>query len=218
LAISKNVTHTANGIGIGGTVVQEGTILILASSSPRRQELIRSLGLPVRIIPSDADETVADELPPASVVETLARRKAAAVADALPPGERSGLVIGSDTIVVLNGRILGKPSDEADAARMLSVLQGRDHEVYSGVCVIHAESGKCVTSHRATRVWMKGLDQERIHRYIATGEPMDKAGSYAIQGIGATIVERIEGDYFNVVGLPLSLLSDLLEEFEVRVL
>jgi septum formation protein len=198
--------------------VENETVLILASSSPRRQELIRSLGLPVRIIPSDADENVGGHLRPWEIVETLAARKAAAVADSLPAEERKGVVVGSDTIVVLDGRVLGKPKDEAEAGGMLAMLQGRDHEVYSGVALIDAASGRTLTSHRMTRVWMKRLDAERIRRYIETGEPMDKAGSYAIQGIGATIVERIEGDYFNVVGFPLSLVADMLEQFGIRIL
>lgn len=197
----------------------EEPLLILASSSPRRQELIRSLGLPVRISPSDVDETIHGELPPADIVETLANRKASAVFDELVRrGERTGIVIGSDTIVVLDGQVLGKPANERDAARMLSALQGRDHEVYSGVTLIEAESGNKAVSHRVTRVWMKPMDDDTIRRYIATGEPMDKAGSYAIQGIGATIVDRIEGDYFNVVGLPLALVSDMLKQFGVRIL
>ncbi len=198
--------------------MEKETELILASSSPRRQELIRSLGLPVRIIPSDADETVDEEWNPAKIVETLAERKAFAVIGSLPKEERKGVVIGSDTIVVLNGRVFGKPKDEADAADMLSMLQGRDHEVFSGVALIDAVGGRKLTSHRVTRVWMKRLDAERIRRYISTGEPKDKAGAYAIQGIGATIVDRIEGDYFNVVGLPLSMVSDMLEEMDIRVL
>jgi septum formation protein len=198
--------------------VEKETLLILASSSPRRQELIRSLGLPVRIIPSEADETVSGQLQPKEIVETLAERKASSVAAALPESERKGLVIGSDTIVVLDGSVLGKPKDEAEAADMLTRLQGRAHEVYSGVTIIDAASGRTVTSHLVTRVWMKELDALRIRKYIETGEPMDKAGSYGIQGLGALLVERIEGDFFNVVGLPVSLVADVLEEFGVRVL
>ncbi|WP_274362617.1 Maf family protein [Paenibacillus thermotolerans] len=199
--------------------MEEKPLLILASSSPRRQELIRSLGLPVRIRPSDVDETIEGELAPADIVETLADRKASAVYDGLVrEGERAGIVVGSDTIVVLDGQVLGKPVNERDAARMLSALQGRDHEVYSGVALIDAESGEKAVSHRVTRVWMKPMDEETIRRYITTGEPNDKAGSYAIQGIGATLVERIEGDYFNVVGLPLALVSDMLKAFGVRIL
>lgn len=194
--------------------------LILASSSPRRQELIRSLELPYQIIVSDVDETTEPGLAPEQIVEQLSGRKASAVyerckADLRELGE--SIIIGSDTIVVLNEEVLGKPKDEADAFRMLKSLQGREHHVYSGIACIDLRTGARHVAHQRTAVWMKELGDERIRRYIATGEPMDKAGSYAIQGLGATIVERIEGDYFNVVGLPMSLLSDMLERFSVAV-
>jgi septum formation protein len=193
--------------------------LILASSSPRRQELIRSLGIPYEIRVSDADETVEDGVSPSEIVEILSLRKANTVFGQMRSQEQQhGVIIGSDTIVVFQGQVLGKPADETDSFRMLSMLQGNTHQVYSGVACIDARSGKYAVSHRVTNVKMKPMPSERIHRYIATGEPRDKAGSYAIQGIGATLVEGIEGDYFNVVGLPLSLLADMLEEFDIRVL
>jgi len=192
--------------------------LILASSSPRRQELIRLLGLPVDIVPSDADETVEPGWSPADVVERLSVRKAEAVREKLAPG-REGIVVGSDTIVVLDGRVLGKPRDDADAADMLTGLQGREHQVFSGVALVDAVTGRTAQAHRMTRVWMKPADAERIRRYIASGEPRDKAGAYAIQGIGSALVERIDGDFFNVVGLPVSLVADMLEaHFGVRTL
>jgi septum formation protein len=195
-----------------------GMKLILASSSPRRQELIRLLGLEVDVVPSDAEEDVNEDWTPAMIVERLSLRKAKAVAARLAKGEE-GIIVGSDTIVVLDGRVLGKPTDEADAEAMLSALQGREHQVYSGVALVDALTGRSAVAHRATRVWMKAMDEARVRRYIATGEPRDKAGAYAIQGIGAMLVERMEGDYFNVVGLPVSLVADLLESsFGVRVL
>ncbi len=192
--------------------------LILASSSPRRQELIQSLGLPYIIRVSDADETVEEKISPAELVEVLSLRKASTVLDMLEASEKEGIIIGSDTVVVYQDEVLGKPVDEQDSFRMLKALQGSTHQVYSGVACVDAATGKQVVSHRVTHVKMKIMSDAQILRYIATGEPKDKAGSYAIQGIGATIVESIEGDYFTVVGLPLSLLSDLLVNFEIQVL
>lgn len=184
---------------------------------PRRQELIRALGLPYSVQPSDADETVPPGWPPDRIVEQLALRKAEAVARMRRSEGKGGIVVGSDTIVVLDGAVLGKPENEADAERALTAFQGRSHEVYTGVALVHVSDGRTGVSHRATVVHMKPCSTERIRRYIATGEPMDKAGSYGIQGVGATLVERIEGCYFNVVGLPLSLLTDMLEPFGIRV-
>ncbi|UQZ86747.1 Septum formation protein Maf [Paenibacillus konkukensis] len=193
--------------------------LILASSSPRRQELIRSLMLPYEIRVSDVNEDTEPGLSPAGIVEQLSSRKAAAVCEMYKQeNKREGIVIGSDTIVVLDGAVLGKPKDKEDALRMLTALQGRAHRVYSGVACIDLESGQEAVSHQVTLVYMKPLTRSQLERYIDTGEPMDKAGSYAIQGLGATIVERIEGDYFNVVGLPLSLLSDMLNGFGIAVI
>ncbi|MFD0694114.1 Maf family protein [Paenibacillus sp. GCM10027628] len=192
--------------------------LILASSSPRRQELIQSLGLPYIIRVSDADETVEEKITPAELVELLSLRKASTVREMLSDSEKQGIIVGSDTVVAYQGEVLGKPADEEDSFRMLKALQGTTHEVYSGVACVDADTGKHVVSHRVTRVTMKPMSDDQIRRYIATGEPKDKAGSYGIQGLGATIVESIEGDYFTVVGLPLSLLSDLLLNFDIQVL
>lgn len=193
------------------------TVLILASSSPRRQELIRLLGLPVEVMPSDADESVEEGWTPAQIVERLSVRKAEAVRARI--GDGRGLIVGSDTIVTLDGRVLGKPRDEDDAATMLRSLSGRPHQVYSGVALVDASSGRSAVGHLMTQVWMKPLDEERIRRYVATGEPRDKAGAYGIQGVGARLVDRIEGDFFNVVGLPVALVADMLESsFGVRVL
>ena len=167
---------------------------------------------------SDADETVEGKISPAELVEVLSLRKAGAVLKCLKPVKKQGIIIGSDTVVVYQDEVLGKPVDEQDSFRMLKGLQGSTHQVYSGVACVDAATGKQVVSHRVTHVKMKIMSDAQILRYIATGEPKDKAGSYAIQGIGATIVESIEGDYFTVVGLPLSLLSDLLLSFEIQVL
>ncbi len=188
--------------------------LILASASPRRRELLQGLCVPFHIHPSSCDETIPNGAMPHEAVEALALLKARAVAEHYD----SGLVIGSDTIVVCDGEILGKPVDEQDAWRMLSLLQGRSHEVYTGIAVVDSETGAHRASYSRTVVYMRPLPDAMIERYIRTGEPNDKAGSYAIQGIGAMLIERIDGDYFTVVGLPLNRLADLLAEFGVQLL
>lgn len=188
--------------------------LILASSSPRRKELLQTLGLTFTIQTSDVDETTSPGLSPQEVVEELALRKAKEVASRL----NEGIVLGSDTIVVLNEDILGKPVDETDAYRMLYALQGCEHTVYSGVALIDAATGMSEVSYSRTQVRIRPLASEEIHAYIATREPMDKAGSYAIQGIGSTLVEGINGDYFTVVGLPLCLTAAMLARFGIKVL
>jgi septum formation protein len=199
-------------------LLQESRTLILASSSPRRQELIRTFQLPVRIEVSHVDESYAPLTAPAEIVEALALRKANAVVNSNIAESLDGIVIGSDTIVVFNNQILNKPVDDEDALRMLSMLQGHTHQVFSGVACIDLRSGKQMIQHRMTEVTMRELSVEQICRYIASGEPKDKAGAYAIQGIGATLVDSIHGCYFNVVGLPLSLLSSMLNELGVDVL
>ncbi|MFC5650080.1 Maf family protein [Paenibacillus solisilvae] len=195
--------------------------LVLASSSPRRRELVASLdlSLPVLILSTDTDEQTPEHWAPQQIVEQLGLRKAlAAVRMLADAGDRShSLVIGADTIVVLDGEVMGKPADQAEAVSMLSKLQGRQHDVYTGIACVDTLSERQYIAHRMTRVQMKPLSLARIERYVASGEPMDKAGSYAIQGLGATIVDRIDGCYFNVVGLPLSLLSDMLASYGVEV-
>ncbi|WP_123041296.1 Maf family protein [Cohnella candidum] len=192
--------------------------LILASSSPRRQELVRALGLPVSVRPSQADESTPEGWAPDRIVEELAHRKAKTVwENSLGTQDTPAIVIGSDTIVVIDGDVLGKPKDEADAIGMLTRLAGRSHEVFTGVCCIGLQDGKTSISHRRTVVRMRALSPDQIRRYVASGEPMDKAGAYGIQGLGAVLVDSLEGCYFNVVGLPLSLLAEQLEAFGVSV-
>ncbi|MCF2937305.1 Maf family protein [Paenibacillus alkaliterrae] len=194
--------------------------LVLASSSPRRKELVASLdlSLPVYILSTDTDESIEPDWTPVQVVEQLSLRKAQAAAAMLrQQNADSSVIIGSDTIVVLDGDVLGKPVDDEEAKAMLKRMQGRAHEVYTGVACVLSASGEAIVAHRMTKVQMKPLSDERIARYAATGEPRDKAGSYGIQGLGATIVDRIDGCYFNVVGLPLSLLSDMLAEYDIHV-
>jgi septum formation protein len=192
--------------------------LILASTSPRRQELINTLGLPVMIRASHANEGTPDGWPPERMVEELAHRKARAVWETVRGTMKTpAVVVGSDTVVALDGRIMGKPKDPEDAFDMLTRLAGRTHEVFTGVCCIGLPDGQTVTNHRVTKVRMRELTPEQLRRYVKTGEPMDKAGSYGVQGLGALLVDSLEGCYFNVVGLPLSLLALQLERFGVSL-
>lgn len=191
--------------------------IVLASSSPRRQELIRSLGIPFEVIVSEVDENISTTMSPEKIVEELSTRKAKEVLEQLQE-KKQGVVIGSDTVVVFQGQVLGKPKNRQDAFDMLQGLQGNNHQVYSGIACIDIETKKHMVKHRMTSVKIKPLSEQQIRNYINTGEPMDKAGSYGIQALGATFVEKIDGDYFNVVGLPLSLLSDMLKEFDIEVI
>ncbi len=187
--------------------------IILASASPRRRELLAAFGLPFRIITSNIPE----ELPPDLDIETgvrwLARLKAEAVAETLA----EGLVIGADTVVVVDGLALGKPRDMADSCRMLRLLRGRPHLlVISGVAVFDAAARRSgATSAVTTTVHMRDYSDQEIETYALSGEPLDKAGSYAIQGLGGALVERIEGCYNNVVGFPLCEVAALLEGFAI---
>lgn len=179
--------------------------LILASASPRRHELLTAVGLAHTVLTSEADESLPAGITPAEAVEMLSARKAKAVLPLAPAG---ALIVAADTVVALDGEILGKPRDERDAHRMLSALSRREHHVYTGVTVTDGE--KTVTAHACTAVRMREITEAEIDAYIRTGEPMDKAGAYGIQGRAALFVRGIEGDYANVVGLPLSLLGDIL--------
>ena len=183
--------------------------LILASQSPRRQELLRQVGLrDFTVLASAADESYDPDWGPEELVGRLSARKAAAAA-ALAGG--APIIIAADTMVFLDGRRLGKPRDEADAFSMLSALSGREHSVCTGVTVRQGDTVR--TEAETTSVTFRSLTAEEIRRYIATGEPMDKAGAYGIQGRGALLVEGIRGDYFNVMGLPLLLLMRILRPF-----
>jgi len=250
--------------------------IILASSSPRRHELIRTLGIDPVIIASQADETVEPAKSPHEVVQELALRKALAVSEQLESVQPGTIVIGADTIVVLDGEILGKPRDEQDAARMLHMLQGRSHDVYSGVACVDVEGRRHAAGCRRTVVHMKPLTDDQIRRYVKTGEPMDKAGAYGttmhlgdigqyrvisespsgqpeiivghtvskvtfrpmsdeeiqayvetgepldkaggygVQGLGSVFIEKIEGDFYSIMGLPLNLLYQMLLMFGVN--
>ena len=184
--------------------------VILASASPRRRELLDLVGIAYDVVPADIDETYRDGEEAAAHAERLAREKGAMIAARNP----DAVVIAADTIVVVDGLVLGKPRDESDAARMLSMLGGQTHVVLTAVAATYR--GQMRSGVESVRVTFRSLDRERIGAYIATAEPMDKAGAYGIQGFGATLVERIDGDYFAVMGLPLARMVDLLQEVGVR--
>lgn len=172
--------------------------------------MLTRLGLSFRVQTSHVDETVDEHLSPAETVEQLALKKAKAVAQECD----HALVIGADTVVVLDGEILGKPGDQADAIRMLNRLQGRNHQVYTGIALVevHGQVVRELTDHRRTEVKMRELSPQKLEWYVNTGEPLDKAGAYGIQGYGACLIEKIDGCYFNVVGMSISLLDQMLEQ------
>ena len=206
-------------------------MLVLASASPRRQELLRNAGIAFEVQPADIDEAPLPGENPRECAERLAREKALAVWKTRP----HEVVLGADTVVVIDGSILNKPADLSDAARMLHLLSGRTHEVITGVCVVRraapkpatresretarskiryelleTENGELRTTSESTLVTMSAIPEKEIEEYVATGEPMDKAGAYAIQGRASRWIPRIEGDYTNVVGLPVALVYRLL--------
>jgi len=184
--------------------------VILASQSPRRRELLALIGITHEVRPADIDETYFPGERPAAHAERLARGKCAVIVEREP----DALVIGSDTIVVVGGDVLGKPADEPDAARMLRRLSGRSHVVVTAVAV--SWRGETRSAVEEVNVTFHSLSDGDLAAYIATREPMDKAGAYGIQGYGATIVERVDGDYFAVMGLPLQLLVRVLRELGIR--
>lgn len=187
------------------------TPIILASNSPRRKELLRQIGAAFTSDPADVDERIL----PGEAPEQYALRVAREKAEAAARRAGAGIVIAADTIVVLEGAILGKPVDAADAGRMLGMLSGRVHHVITGLVVMDAATGRTLARTADTRVWFRDLSPEEIRSYAACGEPLDKAGAYGIQEKGALLVRKIEGCYFNVVGLPLSLLAEMLADFGI---
>lgn len=174
---------------------------VLASQSPRRKELLAQIGLSFEVVVSRADENITEELSPGELVERLSLIKAEAVRDSLAGREDAPVVIGADTVVYHNGRILGKPKDEEDAFLMLRSLSGDTHSVFTGVSILFPDG--TVTFHSETKVTFDELSDAEIRAYIASGEPMDKAGAYGIQGLGGAFVTGIEGEYANVVGFPI---------------
>jgi len=200
--------------------------LILASSSPRRKELVAllDLSLPVSVFSMEVDETIDAAWKLAEAVEQLSKAKAIAVSRAIAEGKapshierESALILAADTVVVLDEEIIGKPQSRAEAIETLKRLRGRAHHVYTGVTLLHNNTEKQLVSHRATEVQMRHMSDTWIEQYVATGESDDKAGSYGIQGKGAIFVDGIHGCYFNVVGLPVSLVAHMLEQFQVNI-
>ena len=200
--------------------------IVLASASPRRKELLEQIGIEFEICPAKGEEVITKKIP-SEVVEELSRQKAEEVAANLTSYQNDHqeimtpqdmLVIGADTVVAVDDEILGKPKDEADAYRMLCLLAGREHAVYTGVTLVFIDnSGKAgeLVFHEKTSVFMREMSDLEINRYIATGEPMDKAGSYGIQGKCAIYIDKIEGDYNNVVGLPVARIYKELQKLGI---
>ncbi len=188
--------------------------IVLASVSPRRKELLDRLGLRFRVEVSDVPEKLTHSLKPKALARSLALEKARAVAAKYP----RAIIIAADTIGVLGGKILGKPENAEEARRMLKALSGKTHAVITGFAILDTEMGRVLTRAVETRVTFRRLSRREIEAYVGTGEALDKAGAYAIQGLGALLVKEIKGDYFNVVGLPLSALSQALKKFGVYVL
>jgi len=182
--------------------------LVLASGSPRRAEILERAGWPHEVIVAGIDESLRPQEPPAAYVQRLARSKAEAVAQRL----EEGLVLGADTTVVIEGQILGQPEDDADARRMLRLLNGKWHEVLTGVALVRV-GGESRVDYETTRVRFAEMSESEIDWYIATGEPFGKAGAYGIQAKAALFIEEIQGDYFNIMGLPIRLIYELAADF-----
>ena len=185
--------------------------LILASASPRRKELLNLFGIPFTVRVADIDETMAPELSPFDEVARVSRLKALAI-----PREEDDIIIAADTIVVCEGKVLGKPRDEADAKAMLRLLSGKDHQVMTGCTVLRGTGAETFTE--VTDLHFRPLSQKEIEKYVATGEPMDKAGAYGIQGGAALFCERMAGDYYNVMGLPVCRLGQTLRAVAPEVM
>jgi len=191
-----------------------GKIIVLASASPRRKELLEQIGLKFEVEPSNHPEDTHLRLKPRELAKAISYQKALAVAEK----RKGAIVIAADTLGVLKGKIIGKPKTDAEAIAILKELSGKSHTVITGFTVLDMDKNRVLTKSVETKVHMKRLTPEQIDSYVKSGEPLDKAGAYAIQGLGATIVDKIEGDYFNVVGLPLNALVEGLKEFGVRIL
>ncbi|MFC1923925.1 Maf family protein [Chloroflexota bacterium] len=188
--------------------------IVLASASPRRKELLERIGLKFDIEPSNHEEKVKPGLEPHEQAKSLSLEKAKLIAG----NYRDALVIAADTFIVLDGEILGKPITEDEARRMLEKISGKQHSVITGFTIIDTASGNMLSRSEETKVYIRELSSKEIDSYVRSKEPLDKAGAYAIQGLGSVIVKKIEGDYFNVIGLPLSAVTESLKEFGVYIL
>ena len=188
--------------------------IILASASPRRKELLEKIGLKFEAEPSDYEEYLPSEGEPHELAKKLSLEKAERVARR----HKKAIVIAADTFLVFRGKLLGKPRNEAEAKEMLKALNGMSHSVITGFTIVDTDNKKILTKSVDTKIYLRKLTAKEIDAYVKSKEPLDKAGAYAIQGLGSVIVEKIEGDYFNVIGLPLSALAESLKEFGVRIL
>ncbi len=188
--------------------------IILASTSPRRKEIFAKLRIPFEVRSSDYEEDMSLPMSPTDLAKYLSLGKAESVALENP----DSIIIAADTFVVFEGKFLGKPKSKEDAFEMLKKLCGKENDVVTGVTIIDTKTKQMVSFHEVAKVFMKEYSEEKIKNYIDTGEPMDKAGAYALQELGALLVDRIEGDFFNVMGLPLRRLAEELENFGVKVL
>ena len=188
--------------------------IILASSSPRRKEILEITGLVFEVIPSNYEENMNNDIPSVELAKELSKGKAEEVA----MKHDNAIVIGADTFIALGNEVLGKPQNESDAIAMLQRLSGNSHSVITGLTIIDSSSDKTISEAVETKVYFKKLSNAEIQAYVSSGEPMGKAGSYAIQGLGSIFIEKIEGDYFNVKGLPLSSLVEKLKKFKIFVL
>jgi len=186
--------------------------LILASRSPRRKALLEQIGVKFMVIPPDLDESIDGDISPDEYVKVLSLRKASLIAGKLSEnGDSHFAVLAADTVVVLDGHILGKPEGEKDAFRMLAMLSGKWHEVVTGIAIVDGDTGNSLSHAERTRVKIRPLTDESVLRYIESGEPFDKAGAYGIQGLGALLVERLEGCYFNSLMLPQMGIETLID-------
>jgi len=187
--------------------------IILASTSPRRKEILALTGLRFSVEPSDYEEIFDNAIKPHNLAKRLSLKKARAVAGKY----KNALIIAADTFIVFKGKFLGKPHTSKEARNMLAMLNGKSHSVITGYTILDTGTGKKITRSIETKVWLKKMTVQEIGAYAATKEPLDKAGAYAIQGRGAVIVKKIEGDYLNVVGLPLFYLADSLKKFGIKL-
>jgi septum formation protein len=196
------------------------THIILASSSPRRLQLLKSIGLIFDVVPSQLEEVIDQDLTPQALVKNLAKQKAEDVFETFAKQHKNILVIGADTMVVLDGKLLGKPADDAEAKLMLTNLSDRTHLVFTGVHIVakKADSVQCLETVEQTHVTFRKLQEKEIEAYIATREPMDKAGAYALQGIGSALVAGVDGCCTNVIGLPIPKVVSMLRELGVSIL
>ncbi len=188
--------------------------IILASASPRRRELLEKIGLRFEVEPSNYEEDVHSGLEPHELAQKISLEKAEAVASK----HKNAVVIAADTFIVFDGKILGKPHTEKEARKMLETISGKSHSVITGFSIIDTTTSKTLSKSVETKVYIRKLTSAEVDAYVKSKEPLDKAGAYAIQGLGAVFVEKIEGDYFNVIGLPLSALTEALKDFGINIL